>query len=303
MTLTPFLRRSFFPPKRPATDVWKTELVDPDVGTVSLSGRLLSRSRRRIVVAIHGLGGSTASGYMGLVLRAADQAGLSCLLLNCRGADRAGDDLYHSGLVADIDAALSSEELRDFSRVDLFGYSIGGHIALRYATMDSPDERLGRVAAIGSPLDLRASAHDFDKPAMGIYRGHVMDSLKEIYTASYQRRPRGIVPEAARKIGRIVDWDHQVVAPRFGFQSADHYYETQSVAERLDSLRVPALYVGATCDPMVRVDAVRGHLEHSPVETVWDERAGHLGFRDDFDLGLDAPRGLESQVLSWLSRE
>lgn len=302
MTLHPFLARKIRPPLRPATEPWSTELLDPQIGTVRLTGRLLRRSSDEVVVVVHGLGGNCDSGYMASALGAADRLGRSCLLLNCRGADRLGSDVYHSGLAEDVSAALCSPELATFRSIDLLGYSIGGHIAYRYALGRQVDPRLRRVAAVGSPLDLRAAAFDFDVPALSLYRTHILDGLKEIYTAAYQRCPRGLSPDVARRIPKIVEWDEQIIAPRFGFQDAEHYYRTQSVGPVLRNLAVEALYVGATFDPMVRARAIGRYLRASSVVTVWEEQAGHLGFRGDFDLGMDAPLGLESQVLSWLGR-
>lgn len=286
---------------RPTTHSFRCVVEDERAGPVELSGRLLLRSSSEIVVALHGLGGSVDSGYMGLLLRAADQAGRSCLLLNCRGADRSGADVYHSGLIDDLKAALKSDQLALFRYIDLLGYSVGGHIVYSYACSDL-DPRVRRVAAVCAPLDLGEAARDFDRPALSVYRTHVLDALKEMYTVAYQRRPTGLVPEQARKLSRIVSWDEAIIAPRFGFRDAEDYYQSQSVGPRLSELRVDALYVGATCDPMVRASHVRRYLEGSRVRAVWDDRAGHLGFRKGFDLGFFAPPGLESQVLAWLSR-
>lgn len=301
MTLQPFLARSLRPVPRPATTAWSVELEDPEVGPVTLTGRLLSRSEESVLVVLHGLGGSVESGYMALALRAAEQAGRSCLLLNCRGADRSGADFYHSGLTADIEAALTGPALAAAKTIDILGYSIGGHIALRYAC-GQVDARVRRVAAVGTPLDLRAAADDMDASGLSVYRSHVLDALKEIYTAAYQRRPQGISPLVAREIKRFRTWDEQIIAPRFGFDGADHYYRTQSVGPLLGELKVETIYVGASHDPMIAAGAVRPFLEQPRLHAVWDGGAGHLGFRSDFDLGLDAPLGLESQVLAWLSR-
>lgn len=301
MTLQPFLSRSFRPLPRPETEAWSAELQDADVGPVRLTGRLMRRSSERALIVLHGLGGSVESGYMALALSAAEAAGISCLLLNCRGADRSGADFYHSGLTADIEAALRSPQLSQMRTIDLFGYSIGGHIALRYACSPT-DDRVRRVAAVGAPLDLRAAADDFDAPGFNVYRSHVLDSLKEIYTAAYQRRPQGMSPDKARQIGKIRDWDQHVIAPRFGFESADHYYETQSTGPRLAQLELDTIYVGASYDPMVNASAVQPYLGHERMTAVWEQGAGHLGFGADFDLGFPGPRGLEPQVLSWLSR-
>ena len=301
LTLKPFLSRKFWPSERPQTEFWSTEIWDDGIGPVQLTGRLLRRSPDELVVVVHGLGGNCESGYMGLALRAADRLGRSCLLLNCRGADRSGADLYHSGLGRDIGSALASDALKEFRSVDLLGYSIGGHITYSYVLGDI-DPRLRRVAAVGAPLHLGIAAHEFDAPAWSAYRTYILESLKAIYTAAYQRRPRGLHPDRARRITRIVEWDDNIVAPRFGFKGSSDYYATQSVGPRLGELRVEALYVGASHDPMVSVGGVRRYLDDAPIRAVWEDRAGHLGFCEDFDLGFDAPLGLESQVLAWLAR-
>ncbi len=300
-TLRPFFSRSLRPLARPATQHWSYEFVDDEVGPVELSGRFLERSPASLVIVLHGLGGSTDSGYMALALQAAERADRSCLLFNCRGADRRGADIYHSGLSHDIARALESPIFDRAQTIDVLGYSIGGHIALRYATR-KVDPRVRRVAAVGAPLDLSAAADDFDGGPFNVYRGHVMDALKEIYTAAYQRNPRGIEPHLARRIQKIRVWDERIIAPRFGFSSAAEYYEKESVGPRLGELQRDALYVGAVCDPMVQTRSVLPFASAPRLRVVWDERSGHLGFPDDFDMGMPGLPGVESQVFSWFEQ-
>ncbi len=300
-TVKPFFERSLRPPVRPQTEVFYAEVRDAKLGALGVSGRLLRRDPERLAIFIHGLGGSVESGYMALALRAAAEAGLSALLLNCRGCDGVAGDIYHSGLTDDLVATIQSPELASVREIALFGYSIGGHIALSYGCRE-PDPRVNRIAAICSPLHLRTSAEDFDASRLNVYRGHVMDGLKEIYTAAYQRNPRGLLPEEARRIRHIQEWDEKIVAPRFGFEGSRHYYESQSVGPRLRQLKTEALYVGASFDPMVRASGVMPYLDGSKLETHWDDQAGHLGFGPDFNLERPGPPGLEPQVLSWLFR-
>lgn len=300
-TLVPFLERSLRPLVRTETAAWSTELIDEQVGPVTLTGRFLDCGSEDVLVVVHGLGGSVESGYMGLALASAAALGKSCLLLNLRGADRQGHDVYHAGLVDDLNAALASDALRAARRIALFGYSLGGHTVLAAATRVL-DPRVVRVAAIGSPLDLAASADAFDAARFSVYRGHVLGSLHEIYTAAYQRRPFGIVPVEARRIKKIREWDERVVAPRFGFKSADDYYRSVSVGPRLSDLSVPAIYVGAPADPMIPLRAVLSAAPSDRLTVAWDPDGGHLGFSAGFDLGLPGPLGLESQVLAWLFR-
>ena len=201
----------------------------------------------------------------------------------------------------DLTAALNSAPLKRFSRVYLLGYSIGGHVALRYATR-APDARVRGVVALCSPLDLELSMHAFDRLRTAPYRHYVLGGLKQAYRAVARRRS---VPATARQVAtirHILEWDELIVARRFGYPSAWDYYQRESVASRLDELSIPALYVGALQDPMVPIETTKPALDRAPtvlrVELI--DRAGHLAFPANLDLGESAPRGVEPQCLSWL---
>ena len=299
-TLGPFFSRTMAPLVRPTTETWSTTLDDPDIGPVRLSGRALHHDSKSAVVVVHGLGGSIDSGYMAAALVEAERTRTRCLLFNTRGSDRSGQDIAHAGLGADLEAALRSDFFAGVTAVDLLGYSLGGHLVLRYAA-ENPHPKLRRVAAIGSPLLLEPAATALDAAWLNVYRTHVMRSLHEIYTVAYQRNARGILPEVAREIHRIREWDERVIAPRFGFSSAEDYYRKVSAGPLLRGIKCDALYVGAPRDPMVPLSSVAPALAGTPLDVVWVRSAGHLGFGSRLDLGLEAPLGLEPQVFAWLA--
>lgn len=302
-TVAPKLRRALRPPSPPPSRPWALDLEDagPHGETVRLSGHLhLADDVERAVVTVHGLGGCTESEYMVQMARLAPQHGFACLRLNLRGSDRRSNDFYHAGLTRDLHAALKAPELAGFRELYLVGFSMGGHVALRVAT-EEPDPRLKAVAAVCSPLALAPCADTFDRPNRWLYRRYVMSSLMEIYRAVAERRPVPLPVEEAARITRIREWDAKIVAPRWGFDGPDDYYARASVGPRLGSLRVPALLVQAAEDPLVPEEAVRPALDGAPRLTAhWLAPAGHMGFPRDLDLGVEAPPGLEPQLLGWL---
>jgi predicted alpha/beta-fold hydrolase len=276
-----------------------------------------------LVVLLHGISGSIESHYMVRGARAAEAAGLSCLRLNFRGADYSGEDFYHAGLTADVHAALASPQLRRYRRIYLLGYSMGGHVALRFAT-EPGDPRVVRVAAVCSPLDLERVQEAIDVPDGWLYRRYVLSSLARLYAAVAARRPMPVPVAEVARLRKIRDFDELVVAPRHGFTGAGDYYARASVAPRLSRLRLPALLVNASGDPMVLARTVRPIL-HRPVprlEVRWVAEGGHVGFPSGIDLGLDrgkgggpggaaettaaaaasSPRLVDDQVLAWLRR-
>jgi predicted alpha/beta-fold hydrolase len=303
-TIAPWARHVVWPAKAPPSDPWGVTVHDPKMGPVRLSGRLRALpGARSLLLVVHGLGGAVENFYAVAAARAAEAAGVSSLRLALRGADRRGEDFYHAGLTADLEAAIGSPELSSVSSIHVVGYSLGGHVVLRYAALN-PDPRVRSVAAVCAPLDLDAGARAIDAPERFVYRRHILLALLEIYAEVAARRPVPIPLAEARKIRTIREWDRRTVAPRHGFRDAEHYYASVSVAPLLDRIGIPALYVFAENDPMVPSSIIRPVLfgAGQSAEVRWIERGGHIGFPDDLDLGVGAPLGLPHQIVAWLLR-
>lgn len=272
------------------------------MGPVRLTGLFRERpGADSLLVVVHGLGGSCHSYYTRRAAVAAERAGLSCLRLNLRGADRLGDDFYHAGLTVDLDAALASAEAVGYESVYFMGYSMGGHLALRHASTVRSG-RVRAVAAVCSPLDLANCCAWLDRPAGWLYRHYILEGLKSIYRSCAARRSMPTPLESVLAVKTMHAFDTIVVAPRHGFFSAEDYYAKASAGTHLRGLNCPALLVSATNDPMVPVHAVRPWSDRASakLENKWVERGGHVGFPPDLDLGLRGHLGMENQVLAWL---
>ncbi len=302
-------RLSGVPPASPSAP-WSVEIPDPQVGPVRLSGRLRVVPERRadgtgstLLVLVHGLGGSADSSYMLRTAAVAEQLGLSSLRLNLRGADRRGEDLYHAGLSSDLERVLQSPAMAAFERILLFGFSLGGHVCLRFAT-EVVDPRLSAVAAACAPLDLDACVAAIDRPSGWVYRRYVLAGLCQMYAEVAARRDLPLPVAEARRIRTLREWDRRTVVPRFGFDSPEDYYRRARVGGRLDRLRVPALLAVAEGDPMVPPAAIHRGLNGAPehFDLRWSRRGGHLALPAGLDMGEDAPAGLASQVIAWLAR-
>jgi predicted alpha/beta-fold hydrolase len=279
-TIAPSLRQQWLPREAPPSEAWSTTLLDPQLGPVTLTGSMRTHEGAdTCLLVVHGLGGTTGTHYCVAAAHAAHAAGFACLRVALRGADRLGEDFYHAGLSEDLDAALRSEALASFRRVLILGFSMGGHVTLRWA-LAAHDARVTAVAAVCAPLDLELSARHIDAPAALIYRRHVLHGLKEIYAAVAARRPVPTPLPDVMACDSIREWDRLAVVPRHGFASVDDYYARVSVGPRLPELQVPALLLQSNHDPMVPPRVYARHLQ-APTPKLTVRRVnhgGHVGF-------------------------
>lgn len=309
-TIAPVLVHAARHALRPRAEVgsapWSASVPDAKFGRARLSGVLHEPpggAAEGLVIIVHGLGGDLGSHYTVTAARAAAAAGFASLRLNLRGAGGSGEAFYHAGFTDDIHAAIASPELARYERLYLVGYSLGGHLALRSAT-EPLDGRVRAVVAVCAPIDLHGGARAIDEPQRFAYRRFVLDALHAHYAAVARRHPLPIPADEARRIHKIREWDERIVAPWFGFDSADHYYAEAGVAPRLQGLALPALIVAAEHDPMIPGSTVRPTLDRlrAPVEVRWIDHGGHVGFPASAHLGLPGPPGLEPQIMAWLTR-
>lgn len=278
-------------------------VADPRLSSVRLSGELSTVASERLVVVVHGLGGSAKSADVRRMARAINRAGWGCLRINLRGADLAGEDIYHAGLCSDLASVLGAAELQAFRQICLIGFSLGGHVSLKLAATEL-DPRVRAIASVSAPLDLAESARYFDERVSSIYRRHILTSLKRMLARVEQRRGTLFDLEATRRIERIQDWDERIVAPRFGFRSAQDYYRSVNARDTMGLISVPTLLVHSLHDPMVGMNAVSPGLGACSALVTRSilERGGHVGFPGNVDLGMSGPPGLENQLLAWLDR-
>ncbi|MGE0791147.1 MAG: YheT family hydrolase [Sandaracinaceae bacterium] len=301
-TFFPYAASVVRPPRVVSGDPFEATVEDPQYGALTLRGELIRRDPARLVVILHGLGGSSDSRYVIDAANTAADLGLSALRANMRGADRSGEDVYHAGLADDVRAILSSPALSGYSHIYLLGFSMGGHILLRWATEPGRDPRVRALAAVCSPLDLSFGAFEIQRPMGRPYQWHVLRGLKESYAAIAGRRPTPVPVDEALAISTILEWDERIVVPRFGFDSRAHYYASMSAGPRLDRVGVPSLFVAAENDPIVSAAQVRHWLvrPNQPVEVAWTTRGGHVAFPRDLRLVGEHPGHVDAQILAWL---
>lgn len=278
--------------------VYQTE---PDVRVLIHSQRPTGTPKGELIL-VHGLEGSSASGYARSMVHAALQRGWATHRFNmrgCGGADELALSGYHAGQTSDLLAFL--RERRRASSLPLFviGFSLGGNVTLKLAGElgDGARELLTGVCAVSTPIDLAASVAALGRRQNFIYQGRFLDRLKDRIRRKNRQAPDVYTLEHLPKIKSIQDFDDHYTARLFGFGTAANYFRTQSSNQFLERIRVPTLLVQSKDDPLVPF-AIFDHpaIGANPyLALLAVEHGGHLGF-----LARGKPRfWLDQTVLDW----
>ena len=259
-----------------------------------------------LVIVLHGLEGSSRSGYVMEACRQLRDLGMRPLALNFRG--RSGEPnrrrrLYHSGETGDLAYVIRWVRERAGTGTDLaaMGFSLGGNVLLKYlGERDPEDTGLSAAAAVSVPFDLAASARHLERGAGRLYASSLLRSLKRSLWRKARRMPGAYDLERAARARTLREFDDAVTAPVHGFRDAAEYYRRSSSARYLSGIRVPTLVIHAEDDPFVPADSVPvSALESNPrLEPRVTRRGGHVGF-----LAAGGPRGGSRGIRFWAERE
>jgi predicted alpha/beta-fold hydrolase len=241
------------------------------------------------ILLVHGLGGTSQSRYVVRAAVALHRAGFHVACLDLRGVGEGVTDapaIYHAGLTEDLHLAADWVAARaGVSGVIIVGFSMGGHVAVRFAgEVGECAGPVRGVVAISAPLDLHAVSRSIERLRSLPYHAYVLRNLVRNARAFARLHPQEARFDASRlgRLTRIRAYDDAVSAPTHGFASADDYYRRASAAPFIPGIRIPTLLLHAEDDPMVPPWCARPWLERAPraVEQVWSERGGHVGWFD-----------------------
>ena len=131
---------------------------------------------------LHGLEGSSRSGYAREAYRALQARGIACVGLSfrsCSGELNRAPRLYHSGETGDLRTVLHLLVPRFPGRpLGAVGFSLGGNVLLKYLGEEGTAAPLAAAVAISVPFDLAAGARRLEKGVSRGYRRYLVGKLK-----------------------------------------------------------------------------------------------------------------------------
>jgi predicted alpha/beta-fold hydrolase len=238
------------------------------------------------LVLLHGLEGSSESGY---ILGTAEKAwltGLNVVRLNqrnCGGTEDLTETLYHSGLSGDIRAVVM--ELVDRDRLpDVFaaGFSMGGNLVLKMAGEfgDSAPPQVRGFVAVAPSIDLASCATKLEEGANFLYEWHFVTRLKRRIRYKARLYPQRYRLNGLRQIRTVRHFDDAFTARYCGFRDAADYYAQSSAAQVVGKIRRPTLIVAAQDDPVVPFEAFQTQdvLDNPYITLLAPKHGGHCAF-------------------------
>src|SRR6202790_5137421 len=212
---------------------------------------------RPTLVLVHGLEGSSESGYMLGLAERAFSAGWNAIRLNqrnCGGTESLTPMLYNSGLSGDYRAVLS-ELIEHDSLPEIFfaGYSMGGNLVLKMAgeLAGAAPRQLRGVAAVGPALELALCVDAVGLPSNFVYPRHFVVGLKDRMRRKAKLFPGKFDLGRMARVRTLREFDDVITATYCGFRDASDYYERSSAPRVAGEICVPTLVVTAQDDKYV----------------------------------------------------
>ena len=272
-------------PKLPAAQV-RLFQVEPGTQLLAKCHWQPSPPECPTLALVHGLEGSSESGYMLGLAEKAFTSGFNVVRINqrnCGGSERLTRTLYNSGLSGDFRAVLEELIQRDsLQNIFFAGYSMGGNLVLKMAGEYGaafPPELRG-VCGVCPTIDLAQCVDALSKRSNAIYEWNFVRHLKARMKRKAEIFPGVFDLSVLGNIRTVREFDNEITAPHCSYRSADDYYARASAARSVQNVTVPALILISRDDPFVPFPAfdttpVRQNA-HICIEA--PEHGGHCSF-------------------------
>jgi uncharacterized protein len=294
--------------RRPAALALRRErLPTPDGDFLDLDW-LDAPAERPHLLVLHGLEGSSASGYVRQALQEARALGWGGVAMNfrsCSGEPNRQLRSYCSGETADPLHVAGHLRSRTTGPLVALGFSLGGNALLKLLAEVEARAPFLAAAAVSAPFDLLACAEALDRPwgGCGVYRRHFLKTLRAKALGKLATHSgHGLEVARVRGARTLQEFDDAFTAPSNGYAGALDYYRRCSSGPMLGAVRRPTLLLNSEDDPMIPGRSLPAVPDASPWLTVLrTPRGGHVGFLAG---SLLAPRfWAERQAVQFLAAQ
>ena len=233
------------------------ELPDHDFIDLDIS----SVNSKKVVIAIHGLEGSSKSTYIQSLTSVLNSNNYDVVAMNLRSCSGELNRLissYHSGKTEDLDDVIKHlNQHYHYDEINIVGYSLGGNLVLKYMGEYGSQIPANIKSAIGVsvPCDLKASAIKMNTLSNRPYLNMFMRSLRKKALQKLKEHPDSfLTKEAILSTKNFKDFDDVYTAPAHGFKNAEDYWARSSANKYISEIKTPTLLITALDDPFFNKD-------------------------------------------------
>ncbi|MEL6558184.1 MAG: alpha/beta fold hydrolase [Bacteroidota bacterium] len=241
-------------------------------------------NQQKVVIISHGLEGNSRKPYVLGMAKKMLSNGFDVIAWNFRSCDGKMNNtsrFYHSGATDDLNEIvnIASEQ---YEKIYLTGFSLGANLTLKYAgeALSYQHQKIERIAAICTPLNLKAGSVNIGKKSNVLYEKRFLKSLKNKVIAKARLMPDQINTGNLSKVKTLYDFDNYFTAPIHGFKDAEDYYHQCSSIRFVNRIKVETLVLNALNDPMLPQETFDSSVFNSlnSVTLELTESGGHCGF-------------------------
>ncbi|MGR8979638.1 MAG: hydrolase [Gammaproteobacteria bacterium] len=274
----------------PHPSIRRERLITPDHDFLDID--YCGTNDQPIIILLHGLTGSSESGYIKGLQHVFLDKGFRSVALNFRGCSGESNNLarcYHSGETEDIQFLYHTLRRREpDTPIAAVGFSLGGNVLLKWLGEQGNKVTLFAAVAVSVPLVLSICASKMDRGFSRIYRGNMIKELKAYIRLKLAHLKKIGNCQEAEKIEQLGDlssiesfwqYDDRVVAKLHGFKNVHDYYQRSSSRQFLKNISVPTLIIQAFDDPFM-TEAVFPRPDELSANVLLEVTpgGGHVGF-------------------------
>lgn len=245
-----------------------------------------------LVILLHGLTGSSQSGYIKGLQHVLLSHNFRSVALNFRGCSGEANLLarcYHSGETEDIQFLYQVLRQREPNTAfAAIGFSLGGNVLLKWLGEQADKVSLFAAVAVSVPMVLSICTTQLDYGLSKFYCANLLRESKQYIANKQQHLEKLGIKQEAEKIKQLGDlskitsfweYDDRVVAKLHGFKDVHDYYQCASSRQFLKAITAPTLIIHALDDPFMTAEVIPQQNELSnKVQLEITPAGGHVGF-------------------------
>ena len=260
-----------------------------------------------VVIALHGLEGSSKSKYIVSAVNHLNNNNIDCIAINfrgCSGEDNNNLYSYNSGQTEDITTIINHIlNNYNYKNIVLLGYSMGGNITLKYLgeTSKIPSQIKGGIA-ISTPCDLEGSSIALSSWYNTVYIKRFMKTLKKKTLLKLEKfSDCNLDKKAIANAKTFTDFDNAVTAPLFGYKNAQDYWRQCSSKQFLKNIKHPTLIINALDDTFLSESCYPFNEAkiNNNISLETPKYGGHVGFNSS-SFGKDLLWS-ENRILNYIN--